>query len=191
VNAKRQTCSLRLFRSERLRVKSYKLVNCLYKAIVLGVISCCILLSSYAAPVNPMEKVAIDTQAEIVDIEQQTQKVEIELQTDTIPEKLDEIVITAFKDALPLKLSAKMVNIILANQIEQAPVKSLQDLLSYFSGVDVIQRGPHGVQADITLRGGSFDQTAILLNGVNLRILKPDTIALISLLIYPISSVSR
>ena len=32
----------------------------------------------------------------------------------------------------------------------------------------MLQRGPHGVQADITLRGGSFDQTAILLNGVNL-----------------------
>ncbi len=150
MNAKRQNISLRLFRSERLRVKSYNLVNCLYKAIALGVISCCTLIDLRAAPVNS------------------TEKIDIEVQTDTIPEKLDEIIITAFKDALPLKLSAKMVNIILAKQIEQAPVKSLQDLLSYFSGVDVLQRGPHGVQADITLRGGSFDQTAILLNGVNL-----------------------
>ena len=36
------------------------------------------------------------------------------------------------------------------------------------AGVDVLQRGPHGVQADISLRGGSFDQVAILLNGINL-----------------------
>jgi len=36
------------------------------------------------------------------------------------------------------------------------------------AGVDILQRGPHGVQADISLRGGSFDQTSILLNGINL-----------------------
>jgi len=168
VDAKRHYFNLRLFRCKRLRVKSYNLVNCLYKAIALGVISCCALIGLSAAPVNSTEKVVIDTQAEIVDIKQQTEKVEINPQTDTIPEKLDEIIIIAFKDSLPLKLSAKMVNIILPKQIELAPVKSLQDLLCYFSGVDVLQRGPHGVQADITLRGGSFDQTAILLNGVNL-----------------------
>ena len=70
----------------------------------------------------------------------------------------DEIVITAYKASLPLKLSAKMVNIILPKQIERSPVKSIEDLLNYHSGVDVLQRGPHGVQADITLRGGSFDK---------------------------------
>ena len=112
-----------------------------------------------AVPVNPTGK---------VDLEQQTEKVAINPQTDTIPEQLDEIIVTAYKASLPLKLSAKMVNIILPRQIERSPVKSIEDLLNYHSGVDVLQRGPHGVQADITLRGGSFDQTAILLNGVNL-----------------------
>ncbi len=121
-----------------------------YTAIVVSALSLCTLLNAQAAPTLPAETVAIEPQ------------------TDTIVEKLDEIVITAFKDGLPLKLSAKMVNIILPRQIERSPVKSIEDLLNYHSGVDVLQRGPHGVQADITLRGGSFDQTAILLNGVNL-----------------------
>lgn len=121
-----------------------------YTAIVVSALSLCTLLNAQAAPTLPAEQVAIEPQ------------------TDTILEQLDEIVITAFKDGLPLKLSAKMVNIILPKQIERSPVKSIEDLLNYHSGVDVLQRGPHGVQADITLRGGSFDQTAILLNGVNL-----------------------
>ncbi len=140
MDAKRHYFNLRLFRCKRLRVKSYNLVNCLYKAIALGVISCCALIGLSAAPVNSTEKVVIDTQAEIVDIKQQTEKVEINPQTDTIPEKLDEIIIIAFKDSLPLKLS-QMVNISSSKQTELAPVKSLQDLPCYFSGVDVLQRG--------------------------------------------------
>lgn len=131
----------------------------IYTAIAVGALSLCTLFNAHAAPTIPAEKVTI---------EQQTANIEVKPQTDTIVEKLDEIVITAFKDGLPLKLSAKMVNIILPKQIERSPVKSIEDLLNYHSGVDVLQRGPHGVQADITLRGGSFDQTAILLNGVNL-----------------------
>jgi iron complex outermembrane receptor protein len=35
-------------------------------------------------------------------------------------------------------------------------------------GLDVRQRGPNGVSADISVRGGTFDQIAILLNGANL-----------------------
>jgi iron complex outermembrane receptor protein len=34
--------------------------------------------------------------------------------------------------------------------------------------VDVRERGPLGVQADLSLRGGSFDQVMILLNGINI-----------------------
>ena len=132
MNAIEQNISLKLFRVERLHRRSYKLVNCLYKAIVLGVISCCTMIGLRAMPVNPTGK---------VDLEQHTEKVAINPQTDTIPEQLDEIIVTAYKASLPLKLSAKMVNIILPKQIERSPVKSIEDLLNYHSGVDVLQRG--------------------------------------------------
>ena len=36
------------------------------------------------------------------------------------------------------------------------------------AGIDVRQRGEGGTQADISIRGGTFDQIAVLLNGVNL-----------------------
>ena len=35
-------------------------------------------------------------------------------------------------------------------------------------GVDVRQRGGFGVQTDISINGGTFDQITILLNGVNI-----------------------
>ena len=84
---------------------------------------------------------------------------------------------------MPLKLSAKMVNIILSNQIEQAPVKASR-IYSLIFRVDVLQRGPHGVQADITCARRLIHQPQFSKWSGTLPILKPDTIAWISLLIY-------
>jgi vitamin B12 transporter len=42
----------------------------------------------------------------------------------------------------------------------------LPALLKGITGADVRERGPHDVQADIALRGGSFEQSLIMLNGV-------------------------
>ncbi|MDZ7605551.1 MAG: TonB-dependent receptor plug domain-containing protein, partial [Cyclobacteriaceae bacterium] len=53
-------------------------------------------------------------------------------------------------------------------EIESSPAQSVQDLLEYVAGVDVRQRGAEGVQADVSIRGGTFDQTLILLNGINI-----------------------
>ena len=52
--------------------------------------------------------------------------------------------------------------------IETTPARSLQEILSFVPGVDVRQRGVTGVQADIGIRGGSFAQTLMLLNGIKL-----------------------
>lgn len=145
---KKQVKSIRFKRFVR---KSYSVFNSLHKAITIGVLSGSALVCAHAASVKPVEKLRIETAK------------------DSIPEKeLDEIVITASKADLPLSRAAKIVNVITLAEIERAPVQSVQDLLNYAAGVDVIQRGRHGVQADISLRGGSFDQVAILLNGVNL-----------------------
>lgn len=86
----------------------------------------------------------------------------------TSEQELEEVTVTASKIATPLAQIARQVTVISQREIASAPVRSLQDLLVYSAGVDVQQRGGHGVQADISIRGGSFDQNAVLLNGVNL-----------------------
>jgi iron complex outermembrane receptor protein len=82
--------------------------------------------------------------------------------------ELDEVTITAFRSEMPLSRAAIPVAVIHRDVISQAPVKSIEELLVYVANIDVVQRGGHGVQSDISIRGGSADQTAILLNGVNL-----------------------
>lgn len=81
---------------------------------------------------------------------------------------LDEVTVTSSRTAMPQAQTPKLVTIITKDEIKKAPVNSILELLSYVANIDVLQRGPHGAQADISLRGGSSDQTAVLLNGVNI-----------------------
>jgi iron complex outermembrane receptor protein len=48
------------------------------------------------------------------------------------------------------------------------PVQSVDELLESVAGIDIRQRGVGGTQSDISIRGGSFDQVLVLLNGVNI-----------------------
>jgi iron complex outermembrane receptor protein len=57
--------------------------------------------------------------------------------------------------------------------IEQSPARSVEELLRNVAGVDVRQRGALGVQADVSIRGGTFEQTLVLIDGV--KMLDPQT----------------
>ena len=78
---------------------------------------------------------------------------EIDINASGIPEKA--------------RQSARLNRIITRSEIEKSPARDLAALLEYIPDIDVRQRGPGGVQADISIRGGTFDQTAILINGIN------------------------
>ena len=47
------------------------------------------------------------------------------------------------------------------------PVQTLESALRLSPSVDIRERGAKGAQADISVRGGSFDQTMVLLNGID------------------------
>jgi vitamin B12 transporter len=88
---------------------------------------------------------------------------EIKMQYD-----LDEIEVSAQRSPAMYSQVARIISVIESKEIEAAAAQSVQDLLEYVAGVDVRQRGAEGVQADVSIRGGTFDQTLILLNGVNI-----------------------
>ncbi|NDV64509.1 TonB-dependent siderophore receptor [Bacteroides sp. 224] len=81
--------------------------------------------------------------------------------------ELEEVEVTGTRVPLTEAQSAKMVTVLTRNDIQAAAVHSINDLLEYVTGVDVRQRGEFGIQTDISVRGGTFDQVTILLNGVN------------------------
>lgn len=61
------------------------------------------------------------------------------------------------------------VQIISKKDIQSLPVRSVNELLGYVSGLDIRERGPFGAQADISMMGAGFEQCLILINGVPMR----------------------
>ena len=81
-------------------------------------------------------------------------------QTDTLRTvELADIIISENRLQTPFSESARSIAVITKEQIERAPVQSVNELLSYVAGVDIRQRGPIGVQGDVSIRGGTFEQT--------------------------------
>ncbi|MCR5821022.1 MAG: TonB-dependent receptor [Bacteroidaceae bacterium] len=81
---------------------------------------------------------------------------------------MNEVTVAGSMAPLTLLQSARMVSVITRSDIERAAAQSVNDLLKLATGVDVRQRGGFGIQTDISINGGTFDQITILLNGVNI-----------------------
>lgn len=87
---------------------------------------------------------------------------------DTSAVQLDEIIIAENRIQLPYAEQSRSIALVDRNTIQQSPVISVAEMLHYVGGVDVRTRGANGVQADIGIRGGTFDQTLILVNGIKI-----------------------
>lgn len=61
----------------------------------------------------------------------------------------------------------RLVTEISREAIAALPATTVADLLNTLPGLDIRSRGASGAQADVSLRGGTFDQVMILLNGVS------------------------
>ncbi|RYE23593.1 MAG: TonB-dependent receptor, partial [Sphingobacteriaceae bacterium] len=82
--------------------------------------------------------------------------------------KIDDVVINENGFKTPISKQNRNVYIIDKEMIAKLPARSIQELLQYANGIDLRQRGPFGAQADISIDGGSFEQTVVLLNGTKI-----------------------
>lgn len=81
---------------------------------------------------------------------------------------LDTAVVSASRFNTSLQGSNRNVIVIKGKEISNAPVQSISDLLDFAIGIDSRQRGTFGTQTDLSIRGGTFEQVLVLLNGVRL-----------------------
>jgi len=82
---------------------------------------------------------------------------------------LGTIVITGTRIPKPFSLSLRNVSVIDTEEINSSPIHSVLQVLRYISGVDLQERGPYGVQADLGVRGATFHQVLILVDGVRMN----------------------
>ena len=60
----------------------------------------------------------------------------------------------------------RIVSTISREEIAALPVSTVADVLQYLPGLDIRRRGANNAQVDLSMRGGTFDQVLVLLNGV-------------------------
>jgi len=87
--------------------------------------------------------------------------------TDADQLRLQEVVVVSEKAANHTH-AYKVVSTISHDEIEALPITTVADILQYLPGLDVRTRGANGGQADLTMRGGTFDQIRVMINGVDL-----------------------
>lgn len=85
-----------------------------------------------------------------------------------LPEKLEEVVISAQRIETPFSKNSQSIMIITAEEIKSNPATSVAELLQQVAGLDIRQRGTKGMQADLYIRGGGFDQTLVLIDGIKM-----------------------
>lgn len=84
-------------------------------------------------------------------------------------EKLDSIVIYSTRIDLPFKENSRTIQVVTAADIKNSAATNVADLLQQVAGVDIRRRGTAGSQADLFIRGGGFDQTLLLIDGIKME----------------------
>ena len=81
---------------------------------------------------------------------------------------LKEVVVSTTKLEIPFSKNFRTVKIISSDYIKNSPASNVSDLLQEITGIDVRRRGVSGVQGDLYIRGGGFDQTLLLVDGMKM-----------------------
>ena len=82
---------------------------------------------------------------------------------------LDPVSVTSSMVSQQVSRTGRNIISIRGDVFSNLPVNSVDELLRYLPGIEVQMRGPMGAQSDIVLRGGTFQQVLVILDGVRLN----------------------
>ena len=82
---------------------------------------------------------------------------------------LDSVVIASSRTNITKAQADHQITIITEEQIQAYPTNSIDELLRYVSGMEVLSRSTFGAQADISIRGGTFNQVLVMVDGVRIN----------------------
>ena len=82
--------------------------------------------------------------------------------------EMEKVVISGRRSPVIHSRLSRIVDTKKEDELKAMPISSVQGALRHVPGVDVRERGPLGIQGDLSIRGSSFDQNMVLLNGINM-----------------------
>lgn len=91
------------------------------------------------------------------------------LQAQDKEHNIDEVEVFGKFSKMPYQKINENVEIISRRDIAFFPAKSIGEILQQFTGMDIRRRGANGVQSDVSVRGSSFEQVLVLINGIRMN----------------------
>ena len=83
--------------------------------------------------------------------------------------ELTDVVVTASMLPQQEKETGKNIISIKGASLQNLPISSIDELLKYLPGIETQQRGPAGSQSDIIIRGGTFQQVLVIIDGIRIN----------------------
>jgi len=83
--------------------------------------------------------------------------------------ELNEIIVTGGRMPVSFNELTRSVLVLDSEEIKNLPAENLSELLQYAGSVDIRQRGLFGIQSDVSIRGGTFDQSLVLIDGMKVN----------------------
>lgn len=147
----------RAFRFRRFTRKAYAAFASMHRVVNIG------RLASYVADCQLRKSVALVTMGLPIFAEMTM------AQSDDLsePHLLPTLDVVAVADSP--QCSPDAVAFIPQSQIQGLPIASVGELLQQLPGLDLRTRGGNDIQGDLSMRGGTFDQMIVMLNGVILN----------------------
>jgi vitamin B12 transporter len=84
-------------------------------------------------------------------------------------DSLENITVTASLLQQQQKETGRNISVLKGEYFNQLPVHSVDELIRFLPGIEVQQRGPQGAQSNIIIRGGTFQQVLVVIDGVKLN----------------------
>jgi vitamin B12 transporter len=82
---------------------------------------------------------------------------------------LDPVTVTTSLTNEKASRTGRNVFVIKGEKFADLPVHSIDDLLRYLPAIEIQARGPMGSQSDIVIRGGTFQQVLVIVDGMRLN----------------------
>jgi vitamin B12 transporter len=83
-------------------------------------------------------------------------------------QKLNEVIIETRRISLPFTENSHTISVMDSLEMAVLSGSSVDELLQNINGIDVRRRGIEGMQSDVYIRGGNFEQVLILIDGVKM-----------------------
>ncbi len=86
-----------------------------------------------------------------------------------LSQEMEEVVVTGSRVPVSFADTTRNVTVISKEDIEELRVDSVPEILNFAAGMDIQNRGDFGVQSDVAMRGSTFQQVLVLIDGIRVN----------------------